>query len=252
MALNIVYHRYQEETFIRDAIQSKALVAPWRFQIYIRESDAGTRYAAPSDLTFSYTAVLEISFLPWFLAGVHILLCISPRRAHIYMYMYNMYIHIYMCPSWLTRLFSGSAENRLSTSKLSPHITAIEVVDRISRTSTRRSPGPFHRNLSWLLSSTSSSSSSSPGFFLSSLSLSHLSLPFRIYIGVVERLRPQVRLYITKHVPARDMLHAVRPDLERRAKDAEGERRLVDVLQLWEGREKEKEYVCICVGIDLP
>lgn len=45
--------------------------------------------------------------------------------------------------SGLTRLLSGSAENRLSTSGLSPHITAIEGVDRISRTSTRRSPRPF-------------------------------------------------------------------------------------------------------------
>lgn len=119
-----------------------------------------------------------------------------------------------MGTSGLTRLVCGSAENRLSTSELSPHITTIERVDRISRMSTRRSP--FHRNLSWLLST---SSSSSPASFLSS----HLSLPFRIYIGAVERLRPQVRLYITEHVPARDMLHAVRLDLERWAKDAEGE-----------------------------
>jgi len=53
-------------------------------------------------------------------------------------------------------------------------------------------------------------------FFFFCVLLSDSSSAFRIYIGaVVERLRPQVRLYITEHVPARDMLHAVRPDLER-------------------------------------
>lgn len=81
--------------------------------------------------------------------------------------------------------------------------------------------------------------------FLSSLSL---SLSFRIYIGAVERLRPQVRLYITEHVPARDMLHAVRFDLERWAKDAEGEPAVrIDVLQHQRGREKEKEHARVCV-----
>lgn len=141
--------------------------------------------------------------------------------------------------SGLTRLFCGSAENRLSTSKLSPHITTIERVDRISHTSIRRSPRPFHRNLSWLLFT---SSSSSPAFFLSS----HLSLPFRIYIGAVERLRPQVRLYITEHVPARDMLHAVRLDLERWAKDAEGEpaaRRRSSTSE----KQRKRKRICMCM-----
>lgn len=77
------------------------------------------------------------------------------------------------------------------------------------------------------------------------------SLPFRIYIGAVERLRPQVRLYITEHVPARDMLHAVRPDLESRAKDAEGEsvaRRRSSTSKREKRGERENagEDICVC------
>lgn len=202
---------------------------PWIF-------DLETRYRASTERDLTFPDIRNL--LP--------ITAISVTVHYSFIYLGTPHIHMpHVHISGLTRLFCGSAENRLSTSKLSPHITTIER-DCISHTSIRRSPRPFHRNLSWLLFTPSSSS---PAFFLSS----HLSLPFRIYIGAVERLRPQVRLYITEHVPARDMLHAVRLDLERWAKDAEGEpaaRRRSSTLE--RQRKRKKKYVCVCVRIDLP
>lgn len=91
-----------------------------------------------------------------------------------------------------------------------------------------------------------SSASSSSSFAFPS---SHVCSPFRIYIGAVERLRPQVRLYITEHVPARDMLHAVKtPDFGETSKrcaqrERERVRRLVDSGEKERKRERDV-YAC--------
>lgn len=135
-------------------------------------------------------------------------------RARIIIYTY-CYMCIYTYIPILARLLrtDGSDENRLFTNELSPHITAIEEVDPICRTSTRRSSPD---SLSYSLAHIDSHTCTSIALhfvcsFSPSLPPAPSSSSFRIYIGAGERLRPQVRLYIIEHVPARDMLHAVRP-----------------------------------------
>jgi len=139
----------------RSSFGAALAAGSWRFQIYTRESDLGrdTR-ATERPYVPRYRRIRRFDHPPRPLRtpfAVRILSRIPAAdltRACTYtLYPYTRFLGLTDPPSSL----GGSAENRLSTSRPSPHITIIEEVDAIySRTSTRRSP--FQRNLPRLLS----------------------------------------------------------------------------------------------------
>lgn len=98
-----------------------------------------TRYAPPNDFTFSDIAALR-SPLRTVILSLSIFFCISgaPRAQHI----------IYLRTDPQLPASTEALKIGFPQASRTRILQLVEGVDRISRTSTRRPPRPFHRNLS--------------------------------------------------------------------------------------------------------